>query len=46
MQSSEEIEKKNRIILSDALPESYSWINRLKRYEGNPILRPHGRGYS
>lgn len=45
MQSSEEIEKKNRIILSDALPESYSWINRLKRYEGNPILRPHGRGY-
>jgi predicted GH43/DUF377 family glycosyl hydrolase len=25
------------------LPEEFSWINKLKKYEGNPIIRPHGK---
>ena len=25
------------------LPESFHWINRMKKYEGNPIIRPNGK---
>lgn len=24
------------------LPEEFEWVNHLKKYEGNPIIRPHG----
>lgn len=25
------------------LPKSFEWVERLKKYEGNPIIRPHGK---
>ncbi len=25
------------------LPEEFQWVNKLKKYEGNPIIRPQGR---
>ena len=24
------------------LPKEFQWVNRLKKYDGNPILRPQG----
>ena len=29
--------------MNKKIPKAYEWINRLKRYEGNPIIRPHGK---
>lgn len=29
--------------MNNKLPKSFEWINRLKKYEGNPIIRPHGK---
>ena len=28
--------------MTNVLPQEFSWVNKLKRYSGNPILRPHG----
>ncbi len=28
--------------MSNNLPKEFSWVNKLKRYSGNPILRPQG----
>lgn len=25
------------------LPKSFDWVKRFKKYEGNPIIRPHGK---
>lgn len=25
------------------LPKTFEWINRMKKYEGNPIIRPNGK---
>lgn len=30
--------------MTNQLPESLSWVNRFKKYSGNPILRPQGDG--
>lgn len=28
--------------IGNKLPEEFEWVNKLKRYGGNPIIRPHG----
>ncbi len=30
--------------MKDKLPESLAWVQRLKKYPGNPVLRPQGDG--
>lgn len=32
-------------MIPSTLPPSFQWVNRFRRYEGNPILRPSGNGY-
>lgn len=29
--------------MKNKLPSSFSWVENLKKYEGNPIIRPHGK---
>lgn len=31
---------------SNQLPSSLAWVEKFTRYEGNPILRPQGRGFA
>lgn len=33
----------NEINIGCTLPKSFEWVNRLKKYDGNPIIRPHGK---
>ena len=31
------------MFMATDLPQNFAWVESMKKYEGNPIIRPHGK---